>query len=226
MSARHIRAVAAMAAVAAVLAGCSAAGQSAPPPVPSQTPSPLPSRSATAAAPSTPTMTTTPVPFSTGKGPSAVGQAQQQAIAAVTAYYSVLDKLEGGQPHADENDINKVAIAPELPVDVGQINTFREQGWTTRGATVVEKAHVSAVNLSYQPTATPPAYPTVKAAVCLDVSSIHAQDAHSKPVGVANRPNYYNEIVTLKQTQPQSAAALWRVSDVTTTGTPSSCVDQ
>lgn len=226
MSARRNSTVAAAVVVGALCAaGCAGSTTASPPQTPLH-PSTSSAPSPTSPSPSTPVAPSLQL---TAAGPPRPatddGQAKSAALAAVATYFATLDRLEG-PTHQNENEINNVALDPILLVDVKQINSYHEQGWAVKGSTVVASSHLRAANLSYQPKAHPPVLPTVKAAVCLDVSGSHVVDEHGKRVGVANRPNYFTELLTLQNTSAASATPLWRVSDEETTGMPRSCAGQ
>lgn len=226
MSALRDSTVAAAVVVGALCAAGCAGSSSATPP---QTPLQLSTSSAPSPTPPSPSTPVAPSLQLTDAGPSRPttddGQAKSAALAAVATYFATLDRLEG-PTHQNENEINNVALDPILLVDVKQINSYQEQGWAVKGATVVASSRIRTVDLSYQPKAHPPVLPSVKAAVCLDVSGSHVVDEHGKRVGVANRPNYFTELVTLQNTNAASATPLWRVSDEATTGMPRSCAGQ
>lgn len=137
--------------------------------------------------------------------------AEVEAVAAVAPYFQTIDELYA-DPTRPLGDIDSVAVVPEATSEASAIQAFRAQGYSRVGSSVVVSAVAGPVDLTNDPTATTPVFPSVMVTVCLDVSGVGAVDSSGAPVGAPDRPEFLiSELTVVNIDYPDSAS--WRVSD-------------
>jgi hypothetical protein len=153
-----------------VLAGCGGADGDDSTAAASSTPSP--SRAAPTSASPTP--------------PSPEDQAVADATAMVVSYYAKLDQVNA-DPNADLNSLRDVAANDALTVQERIARQTKTRGRVQIGSSRVISSEAFSVDLSTDPAATPPRYPTVVIDTCVDVREVNVVDSNGQSVVLSTR---------------------------------------
>jgi hypothetical protein len=162
---------------------------------------------------------TTAIRSTSAPAPSPSDRAKTAAIKTVSDYFALLDRV-ATNPNVPLNDLHTVSIEPDFPIIASDYGRNRSLGYKQTGTTKVVRAVATRVTLTNSPSAQPPVYPIVTVTACIDVSSVVLKDSHGARVGIANRPNFYVEKMTLINPSYPDASS-WRVSNLTNKAAPS-----
>ncbi|SHN88833.1 hypothetical protein SAMN05660350_04823, partial [Geodermatophilus obscurus] len=113
-------------------------------------------------------------------------QAVADATAMVVSYYAKLDQVNS-DPNADLNSLRDVAANAALTIQERISRQTKTRGRVQIGNSRVVSSEVFSVDLSTDPAATPPRYPTVVIDTCVDVRDVNVVDSSGQSVVLATR---------------------------------------
>jgi hypothetical protein len=149
-------------------------------------------------------------PSSSSPAPDPTAEAAAQARALAPKYLAEIDKLYL-DPTQRINDIYRIATGHEATTEIAAIGKFRSLKYRQTGKSVLARLTVGSVDLSNEPSATPPKRPSVVLTACVDISSVGAVNAKGKSVVPPSRKKYLIERLTVVNIKyPDSSS--WRVA--------------
>jgi hypothetical protein len=186
----------------------------------SSAPKPATASAGSSAPPSvaaTPTVATAP---SSPSPKSARDLAAAEVVTFVPSYYASIDRLASSLM-LSLNELDSITTGANTTLEKTALAEYRANGWAQQGKTVVVATEVSDVDLTNEPTATPPVLPTVHVTACIDVTKVRAIDKTGKSVTLPTRADFFVESLTVVNVAYPSSSG-WRVRSARNKGA-SSC---
>jgi len=178
------------------------------------------------AAQPTPAATTPTAAAATTTAPTPSGTAIAQGMQAITAYYTVYNRL-GRDPNGDLAAITTVTSGQATTAVTSEIQNGKAQGVHDTGDITIARAKATDVSINKS-------IAEIRAEVCYDVSKVKAVDGQGKPLPTDKMQaagNQGNNVVTVPWLDQRAAtftvtnpawpdATAWRVSKIDTRNQP------